>query len=74
MKMLRSILPDKIIKRLQNGEKFVADSHQHVAVLFTGTFPCWVQFDKRQPAVLACILVFCWFKCLKMCCELCCRS
>jgi hypothetical protein len=36
MRLLRNILPGGIIRRLQAGDKFIADSHQHVVVLFSG--------------------------------------
>ena len=39
MKLLKNILPESIILRMQQGQKFVADSHSHVCVLFSE----WVQ-------------------------------
>ncbi len=36
VRLLKNILPDNIIRRLQDGDKFVADSHQHVVILFSG--------------------------------------
>lgn len=36
MKLLKNILPESIIQRMQSGQKFVADSHQHVVILFSG--------------------------------------
>uniref|UniRef100_A0A7S0WIH5 Guanylate cyclase n=1 Tax=Chlamydomonas leiostraca TaxID=1034604 RepID=A0A7S0WIH5_9CHLO len=35
MKLLKNILPESIIARMQSGQKFVADSHQHVVILFS---------------------------------------
>ncbi|KAK9820605.1 hypothetical protein WJX72_012229 [[Myrmecia] bisecta] len=35
MELLKTILPGKIIKRIQDGHKFIADAHDHVAVLFS---------------------------------------
>ncbi|KAJ9517318.1 hypothetical protein QJQ45_016688, partial [Haematococcus lacustris] len=35
MKLLKNILPESIIQRMQSGQKFVADSHQHVVILFS---------------------------------------
>jgi hypothetical protein len=35
MKLLKNILPESIITRMQQGQKFVADSHNHVAILFS---------------------------------------
>lgn len=36
MKLLKNILPESIIQRMQQGQKFVADSHGHVVILFSG--------------------------------------
>ena len=36
MKLLKNILPEGIIHRMQMGQKLVADSHQHVVILFSG--------------------------------------
>jgi hypothetical protein len=36
MKLLKNILPESIIQRMQSGQKFVADSHEHVVILFSG--------------------------------------
>ncbi|GIL82425.1 hypothetical protein Vretifemale_11416 [Volvox reticuliferus] len=35
MKLLKNILPESIIARMQQGQKFVADSHAHVVILFS---------------------------------------
>eukprot|EP00198_Chlamydomonas_reinhardtii_P009452 XP_001698789.1 chlamyopsin-6 [Chlamydomonas reinhardtii] len=35
MKLLKNILPESIIARMQQGQKFVADSHGHVVILFS---------------------------------------
>ncbi|GLC35005.1 Hexokinase-3 [Pleodorina starrii] len=35
MKLLKNILPESIIARMQQGQKFVADSHRHVVILFS---------------------------------------
>lgn len=40
MKLLKNILPESIIARMQSGQNFVADSHQHVVILFSGTPAC----------------------------------
>lgn len=36
MKLLKNILPESIIERMQSGQKFVADSHPHVVIMFSG--------------------------------------
>lgn len=35
LRLLKNILPESIIQRIQSGQNFVADSHRHVCVLFT---------------------------------------
>ncbi|KXZ47741.1 hypothetical protein GPECTOR_33g623 [Gonium pectorale] len=35
MKLLKAMLPESIIARMQQGQKFVADSHSHVVILFS---------------------------------------
>jgi hypothetical protein len=34
--LLRSLLPDAIIRRLQKGQKLIADAHDNVVILFSG--------------------------------------
>ncbi|KAK9836885.1 hypothetical protein WJX74_010424 [Apatococcus lobatus] len=35
MQLLQAILPEKIINKIQNGQKFIAETHKHVIVLFS---------------------------------------
>ncbi len=51
MKLLKNILPESIIERMQQGQKFVADSHQHVVILFSGRTVC--------VCVCVCVCVHC---------------
>ncbi|KAK9847967.1 hypothetical protein WJX84_006862 [Apatococcus fuscideae] len=35
MQLLQAIMPQKIIAKIQNGQKFIAETHPHVVVLFS---------------------------------------
>jgi len=61
MKLLKNILPESIIQRMQSGQKFVADSHQHVVILFSGERPCMpVCMHMRVSCARACARAWLW--------------
>ncbi len=54
LKLLQSILPESIIKRMRSGQQFVADSHPHVCVLFTDI----VGFTTMSQQVSGCLRLY----------------
>lgn len=53
MKLLKNILPESIIARMQQGQKFVADSHGHVVILFSDVSQLFRKTWWRHPFPLA---------------------
>ncbi len=60
MKLLKNILPESIIERMQSGQKFVADSHQHVVILFSGEATIALSMLTTLPRAHDCHRAFAW--------------
>ncbi|KAK9828691.1 hypothetical protein WJX72_001553 [[Myrmecia] bisecta] len=49
MRILKSILPDRIITRIQEGHKVIGDGHAHVVILFSDIVGFSSMSAKKQP-------------------------